>query len=1076
MADDDPKPWEQHKTPPPQASQAKPWEQHNAPPPPAAPPPDQFQLMSEKPPVNARFPWAGRKGYTVADFLANAMPPLGAWGGAWAAAPLAPLAGPAAPLVPVAGAGLGAAGMTAAQRLIHELMYKDVAPETTGETLTSMGEQGALGAFSEGQAQVINMLTKPLMRGFGMASQAVKDAKAGRDIRLLPGEASNWPMLKLTENVVGHWPGGAGEIEEFRAAQEADINKRFAERLQDLSKRDLSPEEAGKEIQNALREAKGQLDPGVEADRTQAETTHENRSQGLVDEQLNRLSPRQTSQEELGKQLQSQLRDQKAEIDATTERDVQRLRETQRADLDSAFTGDLNALNPVTGTTSEQAGAAIQGNLGAQQDVAHATLRTNLDRVRMQQQTDVTKVLDQQSHALSPQQLTSEESGLQVQKVLRDQQLLSKNAVDAKYDQVKVKVGRTAGTYVPAAELDAAAEEVPEAKTLLEEAKLLRVQDAQRFDVPIVKQVLTKPPEEISSMLATAPLEDLRTLGFGAAKGYLPPQIQQSAARELWESMVKQATRRGVIGTDSLANQLKTLGADRGQLIFGKNWDTIVRSADTIDGINAAADRAAGQYTTQANAPFSNKLTRDILSKSPAEVGKLMMTASPQDLTALKASIPPDMYNAAARDVLQRIISPPTSGIVTEKTLAKGMAELGPERGRLIFGDRYDSITQSMGRFNQINQTAEASAAQVLARPSPFSEHSLYQNIVETNKPEQIVSKVRAAGLDELRQLTGSLTPEMQQDFRRTVLESILERPNVRDPNGIINEKNFAKELQKLNDGGPRGQIIFGDQYQGLVETSQKLASLNEKATAARTAIEGRTSRYDAGLMKQIIATDNPRFISQFMTNASEEQLHTLMTELPPQVREAAARNTLEHFISPAREPEKFGTDELDPIKLSESLNEALKKLGPDRGRAVFGKAYDNLVQISARLRQVGFSESEMMGKMHTAGIITGVFGAVTGATTGALIHGAPGAALGLLAGSGISLGGSVGLAKLTGYVLTHPEGSYQVLRGLRLLQLSIARGEPFVVNQIFGSSPAIYPEPDITDELRQFQIQGPPQ
>jgi hypothetical protein len=201
------------------------------------------------------------------------------------------------------------------------------------------------------------------------------------------------------------------------------------------------------------------------------------------------------------------------------------------------------------------------------------------------------------------------------------------------------------------------------------------------------------------------------------------------------------------------------------------------------------------------------------------------------------------------------------------------------------------------------------------------------------------------------------------------------------------------------------------------------------------------------------------------------------MRDLPPETRQAAARNTLEHFITPARAPQHMETGELDPKQLAESLNKNLKELGPERGRAIFGKEYDNIVDASAMLQTIGYSESGMMGKMHMAGVITGMFGSI-GAAGGAMLRGAPGAAIGALLGGAGGLASTVPLAKTFAWMLTSPNFSEYMVRNLRDLTAAVVRGvPPLVINEMLRSSPAKYPAPAAlpTEELRQFQSQGTP-
>jgi hypothetical protein len=1035
--------------------------------------PEKFELMSHQAPENARFPSLGPKVYDIADFLAGVLPPVMGVGGAFAAAPSATVSGPAGPIT---GAALGAMAGDRAQQMIYRALYKDLPPESVGDAVRSMALQGGTQALFESSGQVINAFTRPLAQNLALTRQLYREAQAGRGVRLTPGETSGSSMLKLGENVLSHWPGGAGTFEEFRAQQAEDINRMMDEQLQRISSRNLSPGEAGKEIQEALLGVKARLDPEVAEDLERVQTTQEGHTENLLNTRLNELGVGGTSPEEVGKQIQTNLREAQAQALATTDRDLARLRVVQQQNVNSLFNRELDALHPVAGT-SEETGAAIQNYYRAQQATAQEALNTNLKTIRAAQQNNVQQVLNRELRALSPQQLTSEESGLQVQGQLRDLQRKSEEAINAKYDQVKVKIGRKPGSYVSPAELGAAADEVPEAKSLLDEANLLYKQEQARFDVPIVKKILaTTKPEEISSILEKASLEDLRTL-----KGYLPANVQQSAARELLDSAIYRATdpQTGMVDAKKYARILQDLGPERGRIIFGPNYDTIVGNAAHIEGINTAANRAAEQATSRTEAPFQKELTKKLLKGRPEEVGKMMTTASLEDLRALQSEIPPEMQRAAARNVLDSIINSardPQTGMVDGKLLAKNLRDLGPERGRLIFGDRYPSISAAAGHFNTINETTEASAAQVRARRSNF-DLDLYKRILQTDKPEQVVGLVQKAGLHELRQLNAALTPEMQQGLRRNVLQNLIDRS--RDPQtGVVDAKKYARYLQEL--GPERGRIIFGDRYDQVANSSQVLDRINEAAKAQTERIGGKASRYNADLMQKVISTNNPMLISGYLTQAGPDELRSLMRDLPPETREAAARNTLESFISPARAPENmegyttptgtFQTGELDPRQMSESLDKQLKALGPERGRIIFGKEYDNIVGASALLKRIGFSESSMMGKMHMAGLITGAFGALTGAVT----HGAVGAAV----GAGVGMGGSMGLAKSMAWLLTHPEFSDYAFQQLRGLTAAVVRGAPpLVINAMLRRSPALYQASPKDDELLQYheQVGAPP-
>lgn len=1012
-----------------------------------------FELMSEKAPEGARFPILGRTGYDIADALSKTLPPIGSIVGEVAMAPSVPFTGIWGP---VGGAVAGAMGGERLQRGAEHVLYKDLQPEKASDVAYKMLLQGGMGLASKWSDLAVNAFMRPLLENLPLARTAWRTAEEGRGIRKTPGEAGGSKMLTRAESVAEHRVGGSREMEEFRAKQVADIHEQVRQRLEALSDRHLTPEDVGKEVQDIFTNAKAQLDPEVAQGLGEVENELQQRIQNLMHTRLTDLSPQAMTAEETGKGIQTLLRDEQSSLQKATERDLQRLREVQQQNVNSLFSREFDALHPIA-RTSEDTGAAIQGNLRAQQDAAQAKLKTNLDNVRTTQQTNVNKVLNQELHALSPEELSREQAGQKVQGELRDLERNSVAVRNAKYEEVKklaLKGAKTdeerellkPGGYIPKDRLDVLAARDPEAKAKLEEADLLFVQEHGRFDIPIVQKLMGSRPEDISAFLAKASLEDLRTL-----KRYLPANVFQNAARELLDSYIYTATKRGVVSAESLANSLKDLREDKGRIIFGANYDTIKNSVGMIDGINASADRAAERYTTQATAPFASELTQDILKGRAEKVGTMMSTASLEDLRAFKNQVPQDMQQAAARDVLESIVknARDKDGIINGKKLAKSLSDLDDGRGRLIFGDRYDSIKAAGAEFNRINEATEASALNVQQRSSSF-DLALFRNIVKPTTPaEKVIDLVQAAGYDELRQLRQRLSPEQLQSLRHNIFESVINSARDKEHPEIIDPKKFATALAKVGgDRGARGEIIFGDEWDKLVQSQRVVTRLEEVAEQNRGIVTAKSKQFNTALVKQVIDTNNPETIAGLLTakQTSPEDLYNMMKELPPETRWSAARNVLEDFIKPARvDPRTF---ELNPAELANSLNNSLLNLGETRGRIIFGREYENIADLARELKKISYSESPHLGKMHMSAWLTGLVGLATGTLVKGPIAG--------LATGAFLQGADIGAMKLLAWIVTHPQYSLRAVQLLRGTAYVVGRGGiPIWINEHVESSPA---------------------
>ena len=579
-----------------------------------------FKLMSEKAPENARFPSMGRTGYELSDAFMRSLPGVGSVVGAFGGT--AAGGGAASPFTAVGGAGLGAMAGDRAEQMLKQLIYKNLPDETWGEAGRSMFVQGGMGALSEGGAQVSKRLLDTAIENAGASAQSIREARVGRGIRQLPGEVPGaGGMVKKAGEVLEHWPGAAGPMEEFREGQQADVYREVERQLASISRENLTSEEAGKQVQKIMADARAKLDP----------------------------------------------------------------------------------------------------QLGA---------RT--EQLRTRQAGNVQSFLDARRMGLSPTGVTAEQAGQGVQKSIEDLQLESQRQIGEKFDRVRALLGKPPGTHMTPEEFDRGVAELGKSKILgptgapissssaaqaaargrLGEARSFYQSEQQRFhDVTIFGQILkTQKPELIGGMYEKAGLEQLRTLDRS-----LPTPVKRNIARNVFDNMINRAkdAQTGAINTKSLATSMKNLGEERGRIIFGNQYERILESSKVIDRINDAADRAAEAVqrtgTRKFDAPLMQKISG---ANDPQVIAGFLKTASPNDLRTFKTMLPQQAQQNISQNVFENFVTPardPKTGEIDPGKLAKSLDSnlraIGETKGRIVFGNQYDKITEFSQLLKRIGST-----------------------------------------------------------------------------------------------------------------------------------------------------------------------------------------------------------------------------------------------------------------------------------------------------------------------------------------------------------------------------------
>lgn len=103
-------------------------------------------------------------------------------------------------------------------------------------------------------------------------------------------------------------------------------------------------------------------------------------------------------------------------------------------------------------------------------------------------------------------------------------------------------------------------------------------------------------------------------------------------------------------------------------------------------------------------------------------------------------------------------------------------------------------------------------------------DHQIFDRILSTDKPEIIGSYLEKAGLEDLRRLKTELPPHVQQNAARNVLENLIHKAT--DPqSGTVRARALSTSLKELGEG--RGRLIFGSQYDNVMEGAQLLGKIN---------------------------------------------------------------------------------------------------------------------------------------------------------------------------------------------------------------------------------------------------------
>ena len=494
--------------------------------------------------ISAKPPLLSAKGlksaaYTGADYLTNLLPTIGGGIGGIIGGGAGFLSG-GAPSVPggLAGAAIGGAGGEAAKQLSRRALFgSDPAmsgvPATSGEAAKSIGKEAALQSAYELGGQALGRGISTLTRAPAKAAIPLTHAEA------TGGRASSF-MERLSE---GSIPGG-GVFRKFREQQLAAI-KNYAENIiNNLSKFGGSAEERGKLVQQALDATKAQM-------KEQENAAYRG-------------------------------------LDQITRSKTMRLAETQER--------PTSIVDEFGRPQSYEATVLRKQQVGG---VQPSTLPLKKTAIRLLRE------IQKEEKVIPPQLLADSKSILQ--RIVKSPKKVPFEAMQRGRSDLlaltrrldEVLPGRRAGISkvlskeADQAMIDAATEAGPEYAAQLRVAQAITKDLHEQFEQTLVKKIIeTNRPEDIAALVRGGGIEELRVYNN------LVPQatrrnVSAQIMRDMLDDGLRSETGAQLSGTakafqaDKFSEQLRTLGEERGRLIFGDPaWKAMTTLRDVTSRIN----------------------------------------------------------------------------------------------------------------------------------------------------------------------------------------------------------------------------------------------------------------------------------------------------------------------------------------------------------------------------------------------------------------------------------------------------------------------------------------------------------
>lgn len=170
------------------------------------------------------------------------------------------LGAPGGPATGVFGAGLGSAAGEATRQLVKRFVRGKGAPETSADAAHGIVNEFAIGAGTELGGRIA---AKPFE---AMAGKFARTAARGTRVPMLPSEAGvGGEAAKTVEGFLEHALPSSGAMKRFRATQLGKAEAVVSEEIGRISQFQGTPEQVGIETQKAISAGRGRLKQEVDA-------------------------------------------------------------------------------------------------------------------------------------------------------------------------------------------------------------------------------------------------------------------------------------------------------------------------------------------------------------------------------------------------------------------------------------------------------------------------------------------------------------------------------------------------------------------------------------------------------------------------------------------------------------------------------------------------------------------------------------------------------------------------------------------------------------------------------------------
>jgi len=542
-----------------------------------------------------------------------------------------------------------------------------------------------------------------------------------------------------------------------------------------------------------------------------------------------------------------------------------------------------------------------------------------------------------------------------------------------------------------------AADATQEAKRVIEQGALGFGTEFGARGVGAIGAKIGRPFELSAATVKAAKTGQGMRLTPGEASGNVMLKKLESATAHLPGGMTKWETYRGAQARDSanfFSKQLAKMARDRVPAVqLGQAVQDFVGSAGRHIDTAYQAESAA----TLRNLGIDSPATEEVAGKAAQKA----VAGSREAMTAKET---------ANYDEVKKLLG------VNPKTF------ITPEQIDAAIAKKIEFYKQMGGGEPPV--VAKLREARGFTRNARQGGESKLMDRLLHTPPETVGRYLQTrAPLADLREFGRVMPKEVQQQVGQTMLKRMAKEST--DAAGQVSGKKLAAQLAKL--GEERGPLIYGaDRWKQMTTAAERLRTLEETLPQARKA-------FQSELMRQVATSKDPEAVAALFEGANVLDIRSLHAAMPEPMRQQVSANVLEGIVRRSADPQ---TGRLGARSIAGSLEE----LGEGKGRLIFGKQYEAILEGSRLMDRMKAPGGEGLGQMHAvhnASAIAAAAGSIAAMRFG----------YGMEAAAGLA--GAYGAVRVITGALTNPATAAMALKILRMAAAGTLRSVPYAVDQL---------------------------